>query len=1131
MPPAVRLCAGISVLCVFAGIAGAQSTQTTILRSGSSRLVRLQADRTADNAGNGFSDADPDDGGWDHAVNISGGGHSANPSPPNTTTVTSIGLAMAFRRGAANYNAFISCLDAYLAMASDPAIVSGADGTFLYLMNRLGGDPTFAQEARDKWNLAIDSLGGGDVNAAAQAIKQRRVAQGFPALYPWDISWFVISASRLDRLFPGEGFLLNGTIFAQAILNDLLSQTPTFDVFDASQPYYDIGVIGACIALRVVALSPGQYNALLDRILSRQNVDGSWGWNDTYPEGNPQTTAYAVIASRLFRNRADANAAKLAGANYLASLQMSNGGFHYYCGGDEVTEADGEILFALSLVAPVNPPAGLCPANVPPPACLTGPGALGIYYSSGPQGILNLSSGQNWVVTLTNIDGSLLAGNRTHRLLIQDQGAGSGFETLSLEIQHDASGSGGHLLQSKDTDFTVRSTHAFNAGEVPGTFDLRVELIQGANRRWDVSPYFRLPGGGWTLFSGGSWTTVLSFDLTQSRLAVQLDGSSGGRLCHTPPTAQPRPPAALRLLPIENQIAVPAAPVVTSTNPASPANSNSTLVIGTAEAGATVRLFTASDCSGSPVATGLANGAGNFSIGVTVADNTTTTFYGTATDAAMNASFCSASGITYVEDSQSPVAPVLTGTSPPSPSNDNNPILTGTAEAGSTVRIYTAAGCGGSAVAQGTANLFGAFNVPVAVADDSTTTFFARVTDPAGNVSPCSVGGVTYVEDSQAPAPPTLTGTSPASPANNNNPSVVGTAVPNSTIQVYATSDCSGSPAGTGAANGAGAFSVAVTVADNTSTTFFATATDAAGNPSACSAGSVTYVEDSQPPAEPTLTGTSPASPSNDNNPSVLGTAESNATIRVYSNSNCAGAPAGTAAASGAGAFSVAVTVADNSTTTFYATATDAAGNLSSCSASSVTYVEDSAGPAVPTLVGSSPASPANNNNPSITGSADPNSTIRVYPTSNCSGAPAGTATANGAGAFSVPVTVADDSTTTFYATASDSVGNTSACSSSSVMYVEDSTAPAAPTLTGSSPASPANNNNPSISGTAEANSTVRIYATSNCSGPPAGTGTANGAGAFSISVTVANDSTTTFYATATDAALNVSTCSGCSEV
>src|SRR5205085_4563617 len=55
---------------------------------------------------------------------------------------------------------------------------------------------------------------------------------------------------------------------------------------------------------------------------------------------------------------------------------------------------------------------------------------------------------------------------------------------------------------------------------------------------------------------------------------------------------------------------------------------------------------------------------------------------------------------------------------------------------------------------------------------------------------------------------------------------------------------CTSAVAGSGTATG-GSFSIAVSVTDNTTTNYFATSTDAAGNTSACSTSTVQYVEDS----------------------------------------------------------------------------------------------------------------------------------------------------------------------------------------------------------------------------------------------------------------------------------------------
>src|SRR5204862_183418 len=122
-----------------------------------------------------------------------------------------------------------------------------------------------------------------------------------------------------------------------------------------------------------------------------------------------------------------------------------------------------------------------------------------------------------------------------------------------------------------------------------------------------------------------------------------------------------------------------------------------------------------------------------------VPSDLTTTFYATATDAVGNASACSA-GRSYVEDSTPPLAPSPSGTNPASPANDNAPRVTGSAPTGTTVTLYTTPNCSGAAVGAGSAGAFASAGIEVTVIDNSTTTFYARATDPAGHVSTCSVG-------------------------------------------------------------------------------------------------------------------------------------------------------------------------------------------------------------------------------------------------------------------------------------------------------------------------------------------------------------------------------------------------------
>lgn len=89
----------------------------------------------------------------------------------------------------------------------------------------------------------------------------------------------------------------------------------------------------------------------------------------------------------------------------------------------------------------------------------------------------------------------------------------------------------------------------------------------------------------------------------------------------------------------------------------------------------------------------------------------------------------------------------------------------------------------------------------------------------------------------------------------------------------------------------------------------------------------------------------------------------------------------------------------------------------------------------------------------------------------------------------------------------------------------KDIVPPSAPQLTSTDPASPGSSGTPRILGAAEAGSTVRVYAGSNCTGMPVATGSAAKLGSPGIPVEVAEGVTAAFSATATDAADNTSAC------
>ncbi|MET0603852.1 MAG: hypothetical protein ABW167_17845 [Baekduia sp.] len=111
----------------------------------------------------------------------------------------------------------------------------------------------------------------------------------------------------------------------------------------------------------------------------------------------------------------------------------------------------------------------------------------------------------------------------------------------------------------------------------------------------------------------------------------------------------------------------------------------------------------------------------------------------------------------WTDDSTTPAPPVIAATAPASPGSDATPRVSGTAEAGATIRIYRGPECVGLPAAIGTAAAFASPGLAVVVPSEATSLLRATQTDRAGNVSPCSVAR-TYVEDSTPPETALLSG-------------------------------------------------------------------------------------------------------------------------------------------------------------------------------------------------------------------------------------------------------------------------------------------------------------------------------------------------------------------------------------
>jgi hypothetical protein len=106
---------------------------------------------------------------------------------------------------------------------------------------------------------------------------------------------------------------------------------------------------------------------------------------------------------------------------------------------------------------------------------------------------------------------------------------------------------------------------------------------------------------------------------------------------------------------------VPAVPTITG--PASPAQSRTPLIIGTAPADTTVSIYATGGCSGNPLAAGPASVFTTTGLPTTVAADTKTWLYARAIDGFGQTSSCSA-GFTYTNDSRPPTTTITTGPAP-----------------------------------------------------------------------------------------------------------------------------------------------------------------------------------------------------------------------------------------------------------------------------------------------------------------------------------------------------------------------------------------------------------------------------------------------------------------------------------
>gem|GEM_PF-1997043 len=218
----------------------------------------------------------------------------------------------------------------------------------------------------------------------------------------------------------------------------------------------------------------------------------------------------------------------------------------------------------------------------------------------------------------------------------------------------------------------------------------------------------------------------------------------------------------------------------------------------------------------------------------------------------------------------------------------------------------------------------------------------------------------------------------------------------------------------------------------------------------------------------------------------------------------------------------------------------DEAGNAIALGyTSGQTYTLDTDAPSAPSTPSLDAASDSGSSNsdgitsdtaPTLTGTAEPGSTVTLYDTDGTT--VLGTGTAAG-GSWSITVsTPLTEGAHTLTAKATDAAGNTGAASAGLTVTIDASApvAPSAPDITAGSDTGASSsdnitsNNAPTLTGTAEADSSVTLYDTDGTTA--LGTTTADGSGNWSITSVALAEGTHTLTAKATDLAGNVSVAS-----
>ncbi|GAB7389610.1 Ig-like domain-containing protein [Lactococcus garvieae] len=520
--------------------------------------------------------------------------------------------------------------------------------------------------------------------------------------------------------------------------------------------------------------------------------------------------------------------------------------------------------------------------------------------------------------------------------------------------------------------------------------------------------------------------------------------------------------------PADADTTAPDAPVISSVT------GNSTdgyTVTGTAEAGSKVEI---KDSTGTVVGSATADGSGNYSVSLPGSVGANADITATATDAAGNVSTPTAGKTPADADTTAPDAPVITGITG---NSTDGYTVTGTAEAGSKVEIKDSTGAViGSATADGSGNY--SVSLPGSVGANADIT--ATATDAAGNVSNPTTGKTPADPDTTAPDAPVITGITGNSA---DGYVVTGTAEPGAKVEIK---DSTGAVIGSATADSSGNYSVSLPGSVGANADITATATDAAGNVSTPTSGKTPADADTTAPDAPVITGITGNST---DGYTVTGTAEPGSKVEIKDST---GAVIGSATADGSGNYSVSLPGSVGANADITATATDAAGNVSTpTSGKTPADPKDTTAPDAPTITNVTGNSTKGY---VVTGKAEAGSTVEIK---DGSGKVIGSAKADSSGNYSVTLPKGSiGANVDITAIAIDAAGNVSnPTTGKTPADPKDTTVPDSPKVTDVT-------KNPDggydVGGTAEPGSTVTI---TDGNGNVVGSGKTDDSGHFHVTL------------------------------